>query len=929
MKVVIAQSAQRSHPRQQYNRHISDKISADDQLVEVMLTDEAFQKLLFDLFCMWHDVQRHYDPPITHTEDEKMAKVKQMICKLLGEIDSRVRKIKSLNTTEEQEFIEEWTMLTWNVLCITSRRQSHILQAKSGFGGVSQPFPNGQKPPTVDVSDAIFDAFASRLAETMHILHGLYRTLKSAPQMSVEETNQFAQRLQLFADENLIPFVDMFKTFCNEQSVLLWQQVREAQITRMIDYRPMPHEPTGYTWRKTSGFSLRVDLNKVFGDYDPVQPLSDNVFSALELLMSDCVLATEPSTNPILVTNNLFSINCGALARGVVFKQFDIQVVTEEAAEHIQSEMRRQKMLQQPSPIANVHSAALLAMKPTSGTKRNNQANEVQGSSAHKKADVNSKEVVTIYPVFNSKNRYWAASYPHMLCTTRQKGRHSTNNSFQDLSPGGVVDLKSNGKRPIFYFHIRATMFSPSEIRTVRWTAASVGGNWDELGEVQNIVHSTFPCQRRRQQGLQDKDFDLLQYKIQCNDCMPNISSASSSSGKYSSNGEINTIGKMITFKNMLCPHLRYECGSTNVRFSVWRGMLELLQIFQDHKTNVKKLWEKNLIMGFLEFDQVSAILASHQSALIMRLSFGATAPMHLEPLDLKKLQAKCLKDYLRDISVAEKVKYIINSNEEPIRISDVVTEIFRDPTSGGTDDGDIDAMQQITFTAMRIAVVTCKVKPPSADIADEFLEESSADIAERIKVASPTASNGTLYNSGLGCSNNVAPYFPTNYRLPAQVSQNDDFVREVVQLCNFHGKSKQELVELLTQAPEGILLVSLCQATIMVLAIFLYPTALVEGMQPSTQQYSPPVVSPMVSNILHQQLFYENNGYASNPQTPYAASMPSSSGMISSMNSPASMLNGGSAQLSGPSNPPNPDALGFYGNTNNSNNKMEDNSFI
>lgn len=52
--------------------------------------------------------------------------------------------------------------------------------------------------------------------------------------------------------------------------------------------------------------------------------------------MSDCVLATEPSIDPILVTNNLFAINCGALARGVVFKQFDIQIVTEEAAEHIQ-----------------------------------------------------------------------------------------------------------------------------------------------------------------------------------------------------------------------------------------------------------------------------------------------------------------------------------------------------------------------------------------------------------------------------------------------------------------------------------------------------------------------------------------------------------------------------------------------------------------
>lgn len=121
--------------------------------------------------------------------------------------------------------------------------------------------------------------------------------------------------------------------------------------------------------------------------------------------------------------------------------------------------------------------------------------------------------------------------------------------------------------------------------------------------------------------GLQDHDFDLLQYKIQCNDCKstPNNSMdvnnsvgskssihPSTKTNKQANNAFVVEFLEIITFKNMLCPHLRYECGNTNVRFSVWRGMLELLQLFQDLKTNVRKLWEKNLIMGFLEFEQVN-----------------------------------------------------------------------------------------------------------------------------------------------------------------------------------------------------------------------------------------------------------------------------------------------------------------------------------
>ncbi|KAF7635006.1 hypothetical protein Mgra_00005603 [Meloidogyne graminicola] len=840
-----------------------------------------------------------------------MQKVKQMICKLLGEIDGRVKRIQTMLATTpdtEQEFIEEWSLLTWNVLCITSRLQNELnISVKSQedkviFNKLNMALVDlvnnsraALNPSSVHI-DATFDLLANSLGETMHILHGLYRTLKSNRQMNSEEVHDFAQRLQSFSDEYLNPFVELFKSYCNEQTVRLWQGLRDIQIACLMNKVTLPVDPviklvSFYSFQmhrlailaaRLQGFRYELTVNhrQMFGDYDPVRPLSDSVFSALELLMADCVLATEPSMNPILVTNNLFSIYCGALARGVVFKQFNVQVVSEDTAEHIQSEMRRQRLLQQPSPIAQVPSAALLAMKPTSGTKRSNAQtmNDSSGNTAtaHKKSDINSKEVVTIYPAFNSKNRYWAAIYPHLLCTTRQKGRHSTNNSYQDLSPSGVDPTKlMSGKRPIFYFYIRATMFSPSgrfadahtlslpfTIATRRnqdyqvqrmmssYTATCfwLYGNNVQDGLLLQWVEETamgwerfkylfmqyFRVNAEVDRGLQNSDFDLLQYKIQCNDCSP----PSTIQGM----GE----ERRITFKNILCPHLRYECGSTNVRFSVWRGLLELLQLFQDNKTCVKKLWEKNLLMGFMEFDQVATLLAPYPSALIMRLSFvtGGTIcitlkstvhqhspgidstmgtndeqssipsstsyvePMHLEPLDLKKLQAKSLVEYLRDIALTEKIKYLINANGEPLQIGELLLEHFNEKSAGGvgeletsrcissnvTHSGDVGAMQQITFTAMRIAVVTCKVKPPSADM--EF------DEVVQPKGTSPVPSSNSYspFNPYFfGGSNNNQ----TNYRLPSAQCANDDFVREVIQLCNFWGKSKQDLTVLLEQAAE------------------------------------------------------------------------------------------------------------------------------
>ncbi|EYB94930.1 hypothetical protein Y032_0165g16 [Ancylostoma ceylanicum] len=440
------------------------------------------------------------------------------------------------------------------------------------------------------------------------------------------------------------------------------------------------------------------------------------------------------------------------------------------------------------------------------------------GNTAHKKSDVNSKEHVTIYPVYNAKYRYWQATYPHLLCTTRQKGRQSTHNSFQDLSPSNVSSEKSNGKRPIFYFHIKATMFSPSgsfatahnlslpfTIATRRnqdcqvqrmmssYTATmfwlygcnhqeglllqwvDTGMHWEQF---KHLYKQHFKVNAGVQRGLIDGDFELLKYKLQCPDCQ---------SGEDGAN--IDGIQQIVTFKNVLCPHLRYECGSTNVRFSVWRGMLELLQIFHDSRNNVRKLWEMGLLLGFLEFDEVDNLLEQHKSALIMRLSFvtggticftvkstahtldhRATRPIHLEPLDLKRLQTKCLKDYLRDIADAEKVKYIVNAAHQVIRITEVLSQLgegevggssegSRDISSNVTHSGDIAAMQHIRFTAMRIAVVTCKVKPPSAD-------QLEVDVERK-----PFSSRRVP---------SVAP------------SPHDDFVRELVQLAAFHGKSRQ-----------------------------------------------------------------------------------------------------------------------------------------
>uniref|UniRef100_A0A0N5C901 Protein kinase domain-containing protein n=1 Tax=Strongyloides papillosus TaxID=174720 RepID=A0A0N5C901_STREA len=848
-----------------------------------MMNDETFQKHLSDLFCLWHGVRRHNDPPLIEDEEEKSKVIMSMLCRLLTEIEIRKEHLSQyFNVSNTQDLMEEWTMLTWNVLCINSRLQN--LAGRNKKTPETVVYSNRLNQVLVDLVNMTnktnipgdytllypnFLVVGSNFEKVIYDLHQLYQHLLCLQNPSQQELTSFYQQMEKYA-EDMYTVINMFKHFCNDISKELWYNVRQAQIHKMITFEEIPEEVVhklvyfysqmmyrlAVLSARLQGFKFEMTINKkILEKQDLVVSMCNYVFFALELLMSDCILATEPATNGIFVTNNLFPLNCGALARGVVFKQFDIQVVTEEAAEIIQNDIRKQKMLQHPHPISGVPSAALLAMKPTNGIKRSNNSNDSANNTAHKKSDVNSKEFVTIYPIYNNKFKYWSGTYPYILCTTRQKGRHSTNNSTQDLS-SNILDMKSHGKRPIFYFHIKATMFSPSgtfadahtlslpfTIATRRnqdcqvqrmmssytatcfWLYGSnvqdgLLLNWSEKGmtwlNFKHLLMLHFKVNAEVVRGLHEKDLDLFQYKLLCNDCV-------TSSQKQNICGP----AQVVTFKNLLCPHLRYECGSTNVRFSVWRGMLEVLQIFQDTKNNVKKLWEKYLIWGFLEFDQIVNVLENYESALIMRLSFvtggticftvksntrssqyGTNAPIHLEPLDLKKLNAKCLKDYLSDIAVAENVKYIVDSNLKLIEISSVLKDLSngrdiyseikasKDVSSNVTHSGNINEMQHIRFTAMRIAVVTCKVKPPS----DDYLNEE-------VSVTSNSRENFDYSKTFSTTSNEIYNNYSRNnrsYNLTSLNGSDDDFKREMIQLCNNYRKSKKQVIEILSKIGEN-----------------------------------------------------------------------------------------------------------------------------
>ncbi|VDM40572.1 unnamed protein product [Toxocara canis] len=499
---------------------------------------ESFQKLMYELLCVWHGVKKQGEAVLE--EGEKKKVVRKMICRLLVELDKRIANLSSeipSDSENTQKFFEEWAMLTWNVLCVTMRlcpggllcaaslpsEEERLILAPLNTALVklvNKAYPI-RAPPGITESDQSYKRFFQYFGQTLHTLHNFYSMLDSLTIGG--DVHEFVADLATFGDTQLRLCIETFKEFSNQagknfsfsfaeccrilstamQGERLWIAARAAQVQRMTDYGPLAFEAIspliafytnmiytlGILAARLQGFRYESTLvRNLFVDEDPVFSLVSMVFAALELLLSDAVLATEPSTNAILVTNNLFPMQCGALVRGVLFRDFQVQVVSEETAAQVQVEMRRQKLLQHAGTLPSFPSAALLAVKPATGVKRNNatvsavpflliyESSFIEGgNTAHKKSDVNSKESVFIIPTYNSKHRFWSGSYPHLLCTTRQKramcrellnvylaafANDQCSCNFKD----SVLDSRSAqiGKRPLFYFHVKATFFSPA-----------------------------------------------------------------------------------------------------------------------------------------------------------------------------------------------------------------------------------------------------------------------------------------------------------------------------------------------------------------------------------------------------------------------------------------------------------------------------------
>ncbi|CAL2040785.1 unnamed protein product [Caenorhabditis brenneri] len=727
-------------------------------------TVEHYQKIVYELL-----VQLSKEPQ----NEQEVANIEGNIAILRNHVEQIIEKrIEALpsNDIGDNEFEEEWIVLAWGLLTCLSRLPNEIVDREitQSFNHLLVRLVNIARPMRIPKVCAEakqwWNQFHELYNSSLHYLHGLYSQLDN-PNCNIEI------KMRAYFTRQLQPCLSAFRRACAENAPGFHSDLRKAQVTKLSNQEKMQDEDSREIKRHYTSIAYTLGLLAVriqgfryecqtcsqntYATPDTLWQLLNEVFITYEHVMNDALMCNEPINSPIMVTNNLFTFTCHTLCRTLIYRSFDIQIVSEETAFAIQNEIIQCRSgSSTPREPRVFPSAALIAMKPTTGVKRNNAtANQkgTGGNTAHKKSDVNSQEYVTIPPTFSENANAWQTTYPHLLCTTRQKDA-----VLLDSRAG------TTGKRPLFYFYIRAKTWSPTGdyiyVRTLSlpftistrrnqdcqvqrmnssYTATcfwmygtcSINElllNWNEKPltwtQFKNLTRRYFMVNGEVTRTMEESDYALLEDKMHCEQC-----------GDDSSELDEENEEDCISFKNILCSHLRFDTDTLQMRFSVWRGFLEILQIFQDPKAAVKVLWEHNLMHGFLDTQTVVNLLMPRHNCMVVRLTFVLSGSVcvsyrnlcgeiiHLEPLELKKLQAKSILEYISDIAETAKVDYLLTNNLDYMPVSSVISKYFpvddvkrvRGVASNVTDKGPLNHVTHVKFTPLRVAVVACREQTP------------------------------------------------------------------------------------------------------------------------------------------------------------------------------------------------------------------------
>ncbi|PAV64554.1 hypothetical protein WR25_01651 [Diploscapter pachys] len=856
---------------------------------------ENLHKLLYDLLCALHSPRK-----TTEGLDDNLKEMLRQIIEVFGK---KVQELEWNVNSEDQmcSFQGQWGYLTWSIISLMSRLgaggrltvvEKNIDEQLNTLLIALVNKTQKIATPRLRIKgylDGYCNAFMQQYNAILSTVHSMHSHLDKAPH-SIETT------LTNFAESQLRPCLESFREMCNQHSNIVNTELRKAQLNRMANFVRIPDEPVAevvryynYVFYILGALAARIQAflgfrfeclhssSFLFAQPDPIiRRLLDMIISTIEQLVSDGLFASEPLTSSILVTNNLFPFSCGCVAKAITFKHFEVQIVSEDTAAAIQAGNKSASL------PGNFPSAALLAMKPTSGVKRNNAtANQSGegGNTAHKKSDVNSKEAVCLGPTFSLEHATWQASYPHLLCTTRQRDA-----VLLDTRAGS----QQVGKRPLFYFYIKGTAFSASggyfSVRSLslpfaiatrrnqdcqvqrmmssytatcfwlygtgkidglvlRWTDQPI--EWRRLNE---LIREYFAVHGEVCRTLNDDDFILLENKLKCSEC--------TDENMIEDSDDSTNPDRLITFKNVLCPHLRSDYATNGLRFSLWRGLLEVLQIFQEPRSSIRVLWDDFLIFGFIDIVNMTNLLMQHQSAMCIRLSltyggsicFTLRTPqgeiVHMEPIEAKKFQAKNIKEYVVDLAQAQNIEYLLTARQQLMRISDIVEKYkigsdittVKPKSSNVSHRGPVTMSNIVRYTPMRTVLVPCRQSPCSSILDSSVLDPSPLPLPSAVPFCtsiptSPILTSSTFSSSHMqdvGPNTNGSAFILPHYSHPQQANNQhcipsnqqlyeqemkmqqhydvngippdncSDFALQLSRLMKSYGKSTSEVCEML-----------------------------------------------------------------------------------------------------------------------------------